>query len=364
MPKTQYTKTALKEAIAGKLQRHFACEVEDATKDQVYEACALVVRDALTEHMIETQNEVERDGERQVHYLCMEFLVGRSLRNNAYNLGMLDALTAALKDMGFEMADIFEEEADPGLGNGGLGRLAACYMDGMATDGVRGTGYSIRYEHGIFKQKIVEGQQVELPDSWLSTGEVWQIPAMDETREVKIGGTVDTYFDDNGKLIVNYHDYTPVLAVPYDMPIVGYGNHVVNTLRVWDAKPITDFKLDEFDRGNYHKAVEQENLAKLIELADAGTINSSVAKEVFDHVFEKNVDPEKYVEEHGLKTVNDEGALIEVLEKVIADNPQAVVDYKGGKEKALGALVGQTMKAMKGKANPGLVNQKLREMLK
>ena len=136
MPKTQYTKTALKEAIAGKLQRHFACEVEDATKDQVYEACALVVRDALTEHMIETQNEVEQDGERQVHYLCMEFLVGRSLRNNAYNLGMLDALTAALKDMGFEMADIFEEEADPGLGNGGLGRLAACYMDGMATDGV------------------------------------------------------------------------------------------------------------------------------------------------------------------------------------------------------------------------------------
>ena len=148
MPKTQYTKTALKEAIAGKLQRHFACEVEDATKDQVYEACALVVRDALTEHMIETQNEVEQDGERQVHYLCMEFLVGRSLRNNAYNLGMLDALTAALKDMGFEMADIFEEEADPGLGNGGLGRLAACYMDGMATDGVRGTGYSIRYEYG------------------------------------------------------------------------------------------------------------------------------------------------------------------------------------------------------------------------
>lgn len=117
-----------------------------------------------------------------------------------------------MKDMGFEMADIFEEEADPGLGNGGLGRLAACYMDGMATDGVRGTGYSIRYEHGIFKQKIVEGQQVELPDSWLSTGEVWQIPAMDETREVKIGGTVDTYFDDNGKLVVNYHDYTPVLA--------------------------------------------------------------------------------------------------------------------------------------------------------
>ena len=257
MPKTQYTKTALKEAIAGKLQRHFACEVEDATKDQVYEACALVVRDALTEHMIETQNEVEQDGERQVHYLCMEFLVGRSLRNNAYNLGMLDALTAALKDMGFEMADIFEEEADPGLGNGGLGRLAACYMDGMATDGVRGTGYSIRYEHGIFKQKIVEGQQVELPDSWLSTGEVWQIPAMDETREVKIGGTVDTYFDDNGKLVVNYHDYTPVLAVPYDMPISGYGTNNIARLRLWKAQSPIALDMKLFSSGEYTGLISQ-----------------------------------------------------------------------------------------------------------
>ena len=222
MPKNHYTKTALKEAIAGKLQRHFGREIEDASKEQVYEACALVVRDALTEHMIETQNEVEKYGERQVHYLCMEFLVGRSLRNNAYNLGILPALTEALKDMGYEMADIFEQEADPGLGNGGLGRLAACYMDGMATTGVRGTGYSIRYEHGIFKQKIENGQQVELPDSWLASGDVWHIPAMDDTREVKIGGTVDTHFDENGKLIVEYKDYTPVLAVPYDMPISGY----------------------------------------------------------------------------------------------------------------------------------------------
>ena len=168
MPKTQYTKTALKEAIAGKLQRHFACEVEDATKDQVYEACALVVRDALTEHMIETQNEVEQDGERQVHYLCMEFLVGRSLRNNAYNLGMLDALTAALKDMGFEMADIFEEEADPGLGNGGLGRLAACFLDSLATLGYPAYGCGIRYHYGMFKQKIENGYQIEGPDEWAS----------------------------------------------------------------------------------------------------------------------------------------------------------------------------------------------------
>ena len=173
MAKTQYTKAALKEAIAGKLQRHFACEVKDAKKDQIYEACALVIRDALTENMIETQNEVERDGDRQDHYLCMEILVGRSLRNNAYTIGMLDALTAALADMGFEMADIFEQEADPGLGNGGLGRLAACYLDGMATTDICGTGYSILYEYGIFKQKIVDGWQQERADNWLPGGQVW-----------------------------------------------------------------------------------------------------------------------------------------------------------------------------------------------
>ena len=168
--------------------------------------------------------------------------------------------------MGFEMADIFEEEADPGLGNGGLGRLAACYMDGMATDGVRGTGYSIRYEHGIFKQKIVEGQQVELPDSWLSTGEVWQIPAMDETREVKIGGTVDTYFDDNGKLIVNYHDYTPVLAVPYDMPISGYGTNNIARLRLWKAQSPIALDMKLFSSGEYLKALEKHALAETISM--------------------------------------------------------------------------------------------------
>ncbi|HIY53903.1 MAG TPA: glycogen/starch/alpha-glucan family phosphorylase, partial [Candidatus Agathobaculum merdavium] len=266
MPKNQYTKTALKEAIAGKLQRHFGREVADASKEQVYEACALVVRDALTEHMIETQNEVEKYGERQVHYLCMEFLVGRSLRNNAYNLGILPALTEALKEMGYEMADIFEEEADPGLGNGGLGRLAACYMDGMATIGVRGTGYSIRYEHGIFKQKIEDGQQVELPDSWLASGDVWHIPAMDDTREVKIGGTVNTYFNDQGKLIVEYHDYTPVLAVPYDMPISGYDTNNIACLRLWEAKSPIALDMKLFSSGEYLKALEKHAMAETISM--------------------------------------------------------------------------------------------------
>lgn len=266
MPKKLYTKHALQEAIAAKLRRHFGREVADASKEQVYEACALVVRDALTEHMIETQRTVERDGERQVHYLCMEFLVGRSLRNNAYNLGMLPTLAEALKDMGYEMADIFEEEADPGLGNGGLGRLAACYMDGMATTGVRGTGYSIRYEHGIFKQKIENGEQIELPDSWLASGDVWHIPAMDDTREVRIGGTVNTYFDESGKLVVEYHDYTPVLAVPYDMPISGYDTDNIARLRLWEAKSPIALDMKLFSSGEYLKALEKHAMAETISM--------------------------------------------------------------------------------------------------
>lgn len=266
MPSIHYTKEALKEAIAGKLQRHFGRDVEDASKGQIYEACALVVRDALTEHLMETENEVEKYGERQVHYLCMEFLVGRSLRNNAYNLGMLDALTDALKDIGYDMADIFEQEDDPGLGNGGLGRLAACYMDGMATTGVRGSGYSIRYEHGIFKQKIEDGEQVELPDSWLASGDVWQIPAIADTREVKIGGTVNSYFDENGKFIVEYKDYTPVLAVPYDMPISGYNTDNVVRLRLWEAKSPIALDMKLFASGEYLKAVEKHAMAETISM--------------------------------------------------------------------------------------------------
>ena len=263
MAKTQYTKAALKEAIAGKLQRHFACEVKDAKKDQIYEACALVIRDALTENMIETQNEVERDGDRQVHYLCMEFLVGRSLRNNAYNLGMLDALTAALKDMGFEMADIFEQEADPGLGNGGLGRLAACFLDSLATLGYPAYGCGIRYKYGMFKQKIENGYQVEVPDNWLKNGNPFEIRRPEYAVEVKFGGYVRIENRDGMNHFVQ-DGYQSVRAVPYDLPVIGYGNNVVNTLRIWDAEPINTFNLDSFDRGDYQKAVEQENLAKTI----------------------------------------------------------------------------------------------------
>ncbi|NCB28491.1 MAG: glycogen/starch/alpha-glucan phosphorylase [Clostridia bacterium] len=265
MPKT-YTMNSMKQAIAGKLQRHFSRELGEASLEQVYEACALVIRDTLTEHMIETQNQVEKNGERQVHYLCMEFLIGRSLRNNAYNLDMLAAMRGALEEMGIDMADLFEQEADPGLGNGGLGRLAACYMDAMATTGVRAMGYSIRYEHGIFKQKIVDGQQVELPDSWLASGEVWQIPAMDDVREVRIGGKVNTYWGENGQLVVEHNDYTPVLATPYDLPISGYETDNVSTLRLWEARSPIPLDMKLFSQGEYLKAVEKHAMAEVISM--------------------------------------------------------------------------------------------------
>lgn len=265
MPKT-YTKHTMKQAIEGKLRRHFSREPEEASEEQIYEACALVIRDALTDYMIDTQNQIEQNKERQVHYLCMEFLVGRSLRNNAYNLGLLDPMRAALADMNVEISDLFEQEADPGLGNGGLGRLAACYMDGMATTGVRSTGYSIRYEHGIFKQKIVEGEQVELPDSWLETGAVWQIPAMDDVQEVRIGGSVHTHWDDAGQLVVEHTDYTPVLATPYDMPISGYQTDNVAVLRLWEASSPIPLDMSLFSQGEYLKAVEKHALAETISM--------------------------------------------------------------------------------------------------
>lgn len=264
MPKT-YTKTTMKQAIAGKLRRHFSREMAEATKEQIYEACALVVRDELTEYLIENQNRVEEGSERQVHYLSMEFLVGRSLLNNAYNLGFLKPMKEALADMGAELTDILEQEDDPGLGNGGLGRLAACYMDAMATIGVYGSGYTIRYKHGIFKQKIVDGKQVELPDSWLKSGDVWHIPSFDDVREVRIGGNVETYWQD-GRLIVNHKDYTPVLATPYDMPISGYDTDHVARLRLWEATSPTALDMSLFSRGEYLKSVEQHAMAEVISM--------------------------------------------------------------------------------------------------
>ncbi len=260
-----YTKATMKKEIAQKLKNHFSEEIHEASREQIYEACCFVIRDILSENNINYENEIEENSERQVHYLSMEFLMGRSLLNNAYNLGVLKPMKAALKDLGIDINDLFESEKDPGLGNGGLGRLAACFMDSMATIGVRATGYTIRYKYGIFKQKIVDGEQVELPDRWLSTGRVWQIPSMDESREVRIGGRIEEHWK-NGKLKVIHKDYTTIVATPYDTIVSGYGTENIAKLKLWKSKSPKKVDMNLFSRGEYLKSCEENAMAEAISM--------------------------------------------------------------------------------------------------
>ncbi|MBE6957042.1 MAG: glycogen/starch/alpha-glucan phosphorylase [Ruminococcaceae bacterium] len=259
----EYTKKQLKELLVGKLSRHFGRSVETASPTQVFKSCALVLRDIMNTHQGETIRKVRKEGQRQVHYLSLEFLMGRSLMKNAYNLGLLKELTGALEDMGFAAADIFELEPDAGLGNGGLGRLAACYLDSMTTLEIPATGYSICYELGIFKQKIIDGQQVELPDNWLEPGEAWLINKMDEVQTVRFGGHVDVQWE-NDHATVTHTGGTEVLAVPRDMIIAGYGTDHTNTLRLWDAKSPVPVEMQYYSSGEYLKAVEKKAMAEVI----------------------------------------------------------------------------------------------------
>ena len=219
----KYTKKELMTLITGKLRRNFGRDVEEATSLHMFKACALVLRDIMSERQMKTADRVAVEHLRQVHYLSLEFLMGRSLMKNAYNLGVAEPLKQAIEGLGFSAPDLFEAEPDAGLGNGGLGRLAACYLDSMTTLEIPATGYSICYELGIFKQKIVDGQQVELPDNWLGLGDAWLIPKMDETEEVRFGGKVEDEWDALGRHRVKHTGYDVVLAVPKDMEIAGYG---------------------------------------------------------------------------------------------------------------------------------------------
>ncbi|GHV35520.1 alpha-1,4 glucan phosphorylase [Clostridia bacterium] len=249
----------LREAIEGKMYRHFARDVSQASREQVFRASALVIRDKMSARIPKTPV----TSERQVHYLSLEFLLGRSLIKNAFNLGIYDDLAAALKSMGRDINDVLETEPDAGLGNGGLGRLAACYLDSMTTLGFKATGYSICYHYGMFRQKILEGQQIELPDSWMDLGDVWLIPSMDETEEVCFGGRVEEYWADN-KMFKRVIDCDAVQAVPMDMQIAGYATDNVNTLRLWDAKSVSTIDMSLFSRGEYMKAMEQNAMAEVI----------------------------------------------------------------------------------------------------
>ncbi|MCI9187692.1 MAG: glycogen/starch/alpha-glucan phosphorylase [Oscillospiraceae bacterium] len=260
----EYTKEQLADLITGKLRRNFGKEVDDATSLHMFKACALVLRDIMSGHNIETSNQTWEGEKRQVHYLSLEFLMGRSMEKNAHNLGLLDTLREVLEDMGFSASDLFESETDAGLGNGGLGRLAACYLDSMTTLEIPATGYSICYELGIFKQKIVDGKQVELADNWLSLGDAWLIPKMDEVEEVRFGGRVVDNWDGSGHNHPELVDYSAVLAIPRDMQISGYRTNHTNVLRLWDAKSPVPVDMSLYSRGEYLKAVEQQAMAEVI----------------------------------------------------------------------------------------------------
>ena len=257
------TAKKMEEALTAKLMLNFSKTPEEATDKEMMKASALILRDMMALHSVETHKQTRRGQKKQVHYLSLEFLMGRSLMKNAYNLGVLSQLKEALETLGFKAADIFELEPDAGLGNGGLGRLAACYLDSMTTLEIPATGYSICYELGIFKQKIVEGQQVELPDDWKNLGSAWLLPKSEEAQEVRFGGTLREFWDDGHLHIVN-EGGTTVLAVPCDMVVAGYGTDHVNTLRLWDAKSTKPVDMALFSRGEYLKAAEDEAMAETI----------------------------------------------------------------------------------------------------
>ncbi len=253
----------VKESIETKLSRYFGVLPTEATRDQMYKAVAMTVKDILTEKRADFKTEVNEKGAKRVYYMCMEFLMGRSLKTGICNLGLQNEYAAALKDFGFELDDIYECEPDAGLGNGGLGRLAACFMDSLSSLDYPATGFSICYEYGFFKQKIIDGMQVELPDIWLPGGEVWLVPRTDRIYKVKMGGHIKENWND-GHLEVLYENCEEIEAVPYDMMVSGSDSKAVSQLRLWKARDIQNFNMKLFTQGQYTKAVEDSTNAEII----------------------------------------------------------------------------------------------------
>ena len=261
----RFEKETFKNDVKENVRTLYRKEIEEATPQQIFQAVSYAVKEAIVDDWLATQKTYEKEDPKTVYYMSMEFLMGRALGNNLINMTAYKEVKEALDEMGIDLNVVEDQEPDAALGNGGLGRLAACFLDSLASLGYAAYGCGIRYRYGMFKQKIKDGYQVEVPDNWLKDGNPFEIRRDEYAKEVRFGGTIRVQYNEQTKKEdFIQENYESVLAIPYDMPIVGYGNHVVNTLRVWDAKAITDFKLDEFDRGNYHKAVEQENLAKLI----------------------------------------------------------------------------------------------------
>ena len=257
----EISKEEFKKSIIENVKNQYRRTIDEATPQQIFQSVSYAIKDVIIDDWIATQKQFDETGAKKVYYLSMEFLMGRALGNNIINLGAKKAVKEALEELGFDLNAIEDQEPDPALGNGGLGRLAACFLDSLATLGYPAYGCGIRYHYGMFKQKIKDGYQVEVPDEWLKNGYPFELRRPEYATEVKFGGYVKTEWDGERNHFVQ-EGYQSVLAVPYDMPIVGYGNNVVNTLRIWDAQPIDTFSLSAFDKGDYQKAVEQENLAK------------------------------------------------------------------------------------------------------
>ena len=264
MSKRPFDKELFKRSVVYNVKTLYRRNMEEATQQQIFHAVALATKDAVIDAWLATQEEMKKKDPKIVYYMSMEFLMGRALGNNLINLTFYDGVKEALEELGCDLNLIEDQEPDAALGNGGLGRLAACFLDSLSTLGYVAYGCGIRYHYGMFKQKIKDGYQLEVPDEWLKNGNPFELRRTEYAQIIKFGGYVDVETDKNGRNHFVQKGYQSVRAVPCDLPVVGYGNNVVNTLRIWDAEPMNSFHLDSFDKGEYQKAVEEENLAKLI----------------------------------------------------------------------------------------------------
>ncbi len=253
----------LKNEIIGKVNRHFGKVMEEATPHMIYSACALTVRDRIMEKWAHSHREVKKEGSKKLYYLSFEFLMGRLLSTNVLNLMQTEDYEVVLEDLGYSLSDVAELENDAGLGNGGLGRLAACFIDSLTTLDLPAYGCTLRYEYGLFRQKIVDGFQTELPDTWLEHGNAWEVARPEEAVKVSFGGEVNSYWED-GKMKISYSNERTVLAVPYDVPLCGYDSKIINKLRLWGAQSSSDFNMHAFNAGDYSRAIEEKELASVI----------------------------------------------------------------------------------------------------
>jgi starch phosphorylase len=257
------SKQQIKENILGKLKRHFGKMLSEATSDEIYRACALTLRDSIVDEWMDANMMVTKTGKKSLYYLSAEFLLGRALTNNMINMHLYKECREALAELHFSIDDIEAQERDAGLGNGGLGRLAACFLDSLSTLDLPATGCGIRYEYGLFRQRILDGEQVEVDDNWLEAGNVWEIPRPEEQVEVHFGGEIEERWTEGG-LVIEHKDYYSVIAIPYDMPIMGYMSRMPATLRLWSARAKSGLDMHYFNRGDYVRAMQERELAEVI----------------------------------------------------------------------------------------------------